>query len=201
MKPKFFPTPADFRAWFESHHDTEAELLVGFHKKGSGKPSMTWPESVDEALCFGWIDGVRRSLGETAYTIRFTPRRPTSIWSAINVARVGELTKLGRMREAGLRAFAARRPERTGIYAFERKERAKLSKAQEKRLRGHLEASAFFESQPPGYRATAIHWVISAKQAETQERRLSRLIADSAAGLRLAQLRRPTRASGKKRRT
>jgi uncharacterized protein YdeI (YjbR/CyaY-like superfamily) len=192
MKPRYFPTPADFRAWFESHHETEAELLVGFHKKGSGKPSITWPESVDEALCFGWIDGVRRSLGETSYTIRFTPRRPTSIWSAINVARVGELKKLGRMREAGLRVFEKRRPERTGIYSFERKERAKLSKAQEKLLRGHPKASAFFDAQPPGYRATAIHWIVSARQAETQERRLSRLIADSAAGLRIGPLRRPT---------
>jgi len=140
MKPRFFPTPADFRAWLESNHGTEPELLVGFHKKGSGKPSITWPESVDEALCFGWIDGVRHSLGETAYTIRFTPRRPTSIWSAINVARVGELTKLGRMREAGLRAFAARTAERTGVYGFERREKARLSKAQEKRLRGHRKA-------------------------------------------------------------
>ena len=127
MKPKFFPTPSRFRAWLVANHETETELLVGFHKRGSGKPSITWPESVDEALCFGWIDGVRRSLGETSYTIRFTPRRPTSIWSAINVARVGELTKLGRMREAGRRAFAARRPDRTGIYAFERREPAKLS--------------------------------------------------------------------------
>lgn len=191
MKPRFFPTPAAFRAWLESHHETEAELLVGFHKKGSGNPSITWPESVDEALCFGWIDGVRRSLGETSYTIRFTPRRPTSIWSAINVARVGALTKLGRMREAGLRAFAARRPERTGVYAFERKERAKLSTAQRERLRANRKASAFFDAQPEGYRATAIHWVVSAKKTETRERRLSRLIADSAAGLRIAPLRRP----------
>jgi uncharacterized protein YdeI (YjbR/CyaY-like superfamily) len=199
MKPRFFPTPADFRAWLDAHHQTEVELLVGFYKKGSGRPSITWPESVDEALCFGWIDGVRRSLGETAYTIRFTPRRTTSVWSAVNVARVGELTKLGRMRDAGLRAFAARRPDRTGIYAFERREKAKLSKAQEKRLRRNRKASAFFDSQPPGYRATAIHWIISAKQSATQERRLSQLIADGAAGLRIAPLRRPA-TSGKRRR-
>jgi uncharacterized protein YdeI (YjbR/CyaY-like superfamily) len=200
MKPRFFPTPPDFRAWLESNHAKATELLVGFHKKATGTPSITWPESVDEALCFGWIDGVRRSLGDAAYTIRFTPRRPTSIWSAINVARVAELTKLGRMREAGLRAFAARTPERTGIYAFERKERAKLSKAQERRLRAHRRAAAFFDSQPPGYRATALHWVVSAKQAETQERRLSRLIADSTAGRRIAQLRRPEPAATRTRR-
>jgi uncharacterized protein YdeI (YjbR/CyaY-like superfamily) len=191
MNPKFFPTPVGFRAWLETNHAKVTELVVGFHKKGSGKPSITWPESVDEALCFGWIDGVRRSLGETAYTIRFTPRRPTSIWSAINVARVAELTRLGRMREAGLRAFAARTPERTGIYGFERKEKAKLSKPQAKRLRANRKAAAFFDSQPPGYRATALHWVVSAKQNETQERRLSQLIADSAAGRRIGPLRRP----------
>jgi len=191
MKPTFFPTPADFRAWLDSNHGAAAELLVGFHKKGSGKPSITLPESVDEALCFGWIDGVRRSLGETAYTIRFTPRRPTSVWSAVNVARVAELTRLGRMREAGLRAFSLRTPERTGIYAFERREKARLSKAQQRRLRANRAAAAFFDSQPPGYRATATHWIVSAKQPATQERRLSQLIADSAAGLRIGPLRRP----------
>jgi uncharacterized protein YdeI (YjbR/CyaY-like superfamily) len=200
MKPKFFPTPSRFRAWLVANHETETELLVGFHKRGSGKPSITWPESVDEALCFGWIDGVRRSLGETSYTIRFTPRGPASVWSAVNAARVGELTKLGRMHDAGRRAFAARRPERTAIYAFERREPAKLSKAQEKRLRANRRASAFFDSQPPGYRKTATHWVISAKQAETRERRLSQLIADSAASLRIAHLRRPEASPGKTRR-
>ena len=190
MKPRFFPTPEDFRAWLEAHHQSERELLVGFHKKGSGKPSITWAESVDEALCFGWIDGIRRSLGAIAYTIRFTPRRPTSIWSAINVARVAELTKRRRMHEAGLRAFAARRPERTGIYSFERKDLAKLSKEQEKTLRANRKAAAFFDSQPPGYRRTAIHWVVSAKRPETRARRLSQLIADSATGKRIAPLRR-----------
>ena len=191
MKPKFFPTPADFRAWLEANHETDKELVVGFHKKGSGKPSITWPESVDEALCFGWIDGVRRSLGPTAYTIGFTPRRPTSIWSAVNVARVAELTKQGRMRPAGRRAFAARTPERTGIYAFERKKAAKLPKEQEKLLRANRKAAAFFDAQPPGYRRLVIHWVISAKRTETRGRRLSLLIADSAGGRRIGPLRRP----------
>jgi len=191
VKPRFFATPANFRAWLQANHETETELVVGFHKKGSGKPSITWPESVDEALCFGWIDGVRRSLGERDYSIRFTPRRTRSIWSAVNVARVAELTKLGRMRPAGIRAFAARTPERTGVYAFERKEAAKLTKAQEKTLRANRKAAAFFDAQPPGYRKTAIHWVISAKQEATRDRRLQLLIADSAAGLRIGPLRRP----------
>jgi uncharacterized protein YdeI (YjbR/CyaY-like superfamily) len=188
MMPKFFPTPADFRAWLEAHHETKKELLVGFHKKGSGKPSITWPESVDEALCFGWIDGVRRTLGQTAYTIRFTPRRPTSTWSAVNVARVAELTKRRRMHPAGLRAFAARRPDRTGIYSFERKEMARLPKNQAKALSANRKAAAFFDAQPPWYRRTAIHWVLSAKRQETRDRRLSRLIADSAAGRRIEPL-------------
>jgi uncharacterized protein YdeI (YjbR/CyaY-like superfamily) len=193
MKPRFFPTPADFRAWLEANHETETELLVGFHKKGSGKPSITWPESVDEALCFGWIDGVRRNAGETAYTIRFTPRRPTSIWSAINVAKVKGLAKRGRMRPAGERAFAARTPERTAVYSFERDRAARLSKEQERRLRANRKAAAFFDSQPPGYRKTATHWVVSAKQPLTRDRRLAQLIEDSAAGLRIRHLRRPER--------
>src|SRR6476620_2596556 len=130
VKPTFFATPARFRAWLEKHHSTHTELLVGFYKKDSGKPSISWPESVDEALCFGWIDGVRRSLGEEAYTIRFTPRRATSIWSSVNVGRVAELTKQGKMTAAGERAFAARKPEKTGVYSFERAEVA-LSAEQE----------------------------------------------------------------------
>jgi uncharacterized protein YdeI (YjbR/CyaY-like superfamily) len=190
-KPTFFATPARFRAWLETHHATEKELLVGFHKKGSGKPSITWPESVDEALCFGWIDGVRHSLGADAYTIRFTPRRPTSIWSAINVGRVAELTRLGKMREAGLRAFALRTAAKTGVYSFERHEAAKLTSRQEKILRANTKAAAFFYAQPPGYRRVAIHWVVSAKQEQTRERRLALLIADSAAKRRIGPLVRP----------
>src|ERR687895_340334 len=121
MKATFFATPADFRAWLERHHETVGELLVGFYKKGSGRPSITWPESVDEALCFGWIDGVRRTIDDESYSIRFTPRRRRSIWSLVNVKRVAELTKLGRMQPAGLRAFEARDPRRTGVYSFEQK--------------------------------------------------------------------------------
>lgn len=197
IEPMFFATPAMFRAWLEAHHDTEAELLVGFYKKGSGRPSITWPESVDEALCFGWIDGVRRSFAEDAYTVRFTPRRPTSIWSAINVAKVAQLTKLGKMRPAGVRAFAARTAEKTGVYSFERNEAAKLTPAQDKALRANREAAAFFDAQAPWYRRAAIHWVISAKQEGTRERRLAQLIADSAAGRSIAPLRRPGTAKSK----
>jgi uncharacterized protein YdeI (YjbR/CyaY-like superfamily) len=182
MKPTFFAKPAELRAWLKKHHAKEKELLVGFYKRASGKPSITWPESVDQALCFGWIDGVRHSLGDEAYTIRFTPRRPTSIWSAVNVARVAALTKLGKMMPAGMRAFAARTEAKTGVYAFERNEAAKLSATQEKALRKNARAAAFFDAQPPWYRRTAAHWVISAKREETRERRLEQLITDSAAG-------------------
>ena len=188
MKPTFFATPAKFRRWLEAHHENDKELLVGFYKRGSAKESITWPESVDEALCFGWIDGVRRRIDDEAYSIRFTPRKRTSIWSAVNVARVAALTALGKMRPAGLAAFAARTPEKTGSYAFERAEAATLTPAQEKKLRANRKAAAFFDAQPPWYRRTATHWVISAKREETRERRLATLIADSAAGRTLAQL-------------
>lgn len=191
MKARFFASPAAFRSWLEEHHATETELLVGFHKKGSGKPSITWPESVDEALCFGWIDGVRRSLGDDAYTIRFTPRRRRSIWSALNVARVAELQRLGRMMPAGLRAFEARTPERTGVYSFERNTAAKLAPEQERRLRGNAAAARFFDAQPPWYRRAAIHWVISARRDETRQRRLEQLVEHSAAGRTIPPLTRP----------
>ncbi len=191
-KPKFFATPAKFRAWLEAHHATAKELLVGYYKVSTGKPSMTWPESVDEALCFGWIDGVRHSLGDEAYAIRFVPRRPTSIWSAINVAKVKALTAAGKMRPAGLRAFAKRTAAKTGVYSFERNAAAVLAPDQEARLRANAKATAFFTAQAPWYQRAAIHWVISAKQAATRERRLQTLIADSAAGRRIRSLTPPT---------
>ena len=187
-KPKFFATPAAFRVWLEAHHETEKELLVGFYKKESGKPSITWPESVDEALCFGWIDGVRRSHDDEAYTIRFTPRKPTSVWSAINVAKVEALKKSGKMRAAGLVAYAARTAEKTGVYSFERNEAAVLPPEQERRLRKNRKAAAFFDAQPPWYRRTSIHWVISAKREETRERRFAELLAESEAGRTLGLL-------------
>ena len=192
---KFFATPAAWRAWLETHHASHTELLVGFHKRGSGKKSITWPESVDEALCFGWIDGVRRRIDETSYSIRFTPRRTTSIWSAVNVARVAELTREGWMHQAGQRAFAARTAARTGVYSFERSRAAVLTGEQAARFAAAPAALAFFEAQPPWYRRTATHWLVSAKQEATRERRFATLLADSAAGRRIKQLTAPAPAA------
>ena len=190
MSPTFFRAPADFRQWLERNHDTAPELWVGFHKKGSGKPSITWPQSVDEALCFGWIDGVRKSIDADSYVIRFTPRRPRSIWSLVNVKRVEELTKLGRMTPAGLRAFEARDPARSGVYSFEqRKESMTLAPPYEAKLRANRKAWAFFQSQAPYYRRMASLYVMSAKKEETRLRRLATLIEDSAKGQRLGPLR------------
>jgi uncharacterized protein YdeI (YjbR/CyaY-like superfamily) len=200
MKPTFFATPADFRAWLERSHETAPELLVGFYKKGSGKPSITWPESVDEALCFGWIDGVRRSIDDESYSIRFTPRRARSVWSNVNVNRVAELTKLGRMQAAGLRAFEARDPKRSGIYAYEgekRKEQEKLSPAFVKKFKANAKAWAFFEAQAPYYKRAIARYVMSAKKEETQLKRLARLIDDSARGRRVGLMERPSKNSAK----
>ena len=187
-EPRFFATPDEFRSWLEEHHATETELVVGFHKKRSGRPTMTWTESVREALCFGWIDGVRRSVGDESYTIRFTPRKPRSIWSERNVAHVEELTREGRMTPAGLAAYEARTPERTGVYSFENRSSARLEPDQEQRCRAQRAAWDFFQAQPPSYRHTATYWVVSAKRPETRVRRLETLIADSAAGRRIALL-------------
>ena len=187
-EPRFFATPEEFRAWLEEHHMTDTELIVGFHKKNTGRPTMSWTESVREALCFGWIDGIRRSLGEESYTIRFTPRKPRSIWSARNVAHVEELIREGRMTRAGLAAYQARSAERTGVYSFEQRNAARLDNEQEERFRADGAAWSFFQAQPPSYRRTAIYWVVSAKRPETRARRLDTLIADSAAGRRIAQL-------------
>lgn len=183
--PRFFATPAVFRAWLDAHHDRAPELLVGFHKKGSGKPSMTWPESVDEALCYGWIDGVRRSLDEDSYTIRFTPRRPGSIWSNVNVAKVAALLQAGRMMPAGLAAWERRDPEKSGIYVFERNHPVAFDAEMERRFKRSRRAWTFFQAQPPGYRKQATHYVTSAKRPETRERRLTTLIECSARGERL----------------
>ena len=190
MKPTFFATPDELRAWLERNHDTAQELFVGFYKKGSGKPSLTWSDSVDEALCFGWIDGVRRPIDDVSYAIRFTPRRSRSTWSAVNVRKVGELTRQGRMTPAGIAAFEARSEARTGIYSHEQAETPVLEPDQERRFRADKKAWAFFQAQPPSYRKTAVWLVVSAKKPETREKRLAALIADSAAGRRLAQLER-----------
>jgi len=191
VKPTFFKTPADFRSWLERHHARADALLVGFYKKESGKPSITWPESVDEALCFGWIDGIRRRIDDIRYSIRFTPRRRGSIWSNVNTKRVAELIKDKRMRPAGVKAFEARDPKKTGIYSFER-ETATLPAEFEKAFRANTKAWKFWEAQPPGYRRLAAYFVTSAKQDETRRRRLDVLIRDSAQGLRLG-IARPTR--------
>ena len=193
MSPIFFATPAEFRAWFEEYHERAQELLVGFYKKGSGRPSITWPEAVDEALCFGWIDGVRRSLDDASYVIRFTPRTPRSTWSAVNIKRVEELTAQGRMRPAGLAAFAKRAEDRSSIYAYEQRENARFAAADEEYFRANRAAWNFFQAQPAWYRRTATWWVISAKRDETKQKRLETLIADSAQGRTIAQLTRPTR--------
>lgn len=186
----FFATPSEFRAWLDENHTTETELFVGFYKRGSGKPSLTWPESVDAALCYGWIDGVRNAIDEVRYRIRFTPRKPTSTWSAVNVKRAAELKKLGLMRPAGIKAFEARKGDKTGIYAYEQRKNAKLPPAYEKKFRANKKAWAFFQSQPPWYQRTASYRVISAKQEATREKRLAQLIRDSEAGEPIKELRR-----------
>jgi uncharacterized protein YdeI (YjbR/CyaY-like superfamily) len=195
LEPTFFRGPAEFRAWLEAHHADATELLVGFHKKATGKPSMTWPESVDEALCFGWIDGIRRSLGDESYTIRFTPRKSRSTWSAVNIARARELNEEGRMRPAGLWAFEARTDDRSAIYAYEQRHAAKLDPEQEREFRSNAAAWKFFQSRPAGYRRNAIWWVVSAKREETRLRRLRTLIEDSAAERTLRRLTPPARRS------
>ncbi|HUP90075.1 MAG TPA: YdeI/OmpD-associated family protein [Longimicrobiales bacterium] len=184
MKPTFFAKPADFGKWLAKNHATETELSVGYYKKGSGKPSMTWPESVAEALCYGWIDGVRHSYGDDAYTIRFTPRKPTSIWSAVNTKLANQLIKDGLMKPAGLAAFKLRDEKKTSIYAFEQKH-AVLPKELDKEFRANREAWKFFQAQPPGYKKLCMWFIISAKRDETRRKRLAELIADSAAGRRL----------------
>jgi uncharacterized protein YdeI (YjbR/CyaY-like superfamily) len=188
MKPVFFAKPENFRKWLESNHESRQELLIGFYKKGSKKPSITWPESVREALCFGWIDGVRRAIDAESYSIRFTPRRNNSTWSAINIKLVEELTTAGLMRPAGLRAFANRKDEKSGIYAYEQRKTAKLDAALEKRFRASPAAWTFFQAQAPWYRRTTTYWVTSAKKEETRGKRLEILISSSAAGRRIDQL-------------
>jgi uncharacterized protein YdeI (YjbR/CyaY-like superfamily) len=193
VKPTFFAEPADFRAWLEENHERESELLVGFYKKATARPSITWPEAVDEALCFGWIDGIRRSLGDETYVIRFTPRKPRSTWSAVNIERAKELVAEGRMRPAGLAAFEARSDDRSAIYAYEQRHQAKLAPNEEREFRADKRAWEFFAAQPPSYRKTALWWVVSAKRDETRARRLRTLIEDSANGRRLRRLTPPAR--------
>src|SRR4051794_18191023 len=175
-KPTFFATPAAFRAWLEKHHAKAGELWVGFHKRDSGKPSITWPQSVDEDLCFGWIDGIRKSLGPESYMIRFTPRNPRSIWSAVNIKRAKELVAQGRVCPAGLKAFEARTDDRSAIYSYEQRKNAVLDPTDEKQFRANSKAWQFFEKQPPGYRKLMLFWITSAKKPETRQKRLATLM-------------------------
>lgn len=184
MNPKFFKTPADFRKWFASHHASVKELWVGFYKKSSGKQSISWPESVAEALCFGWIDGLRRSIDSQSYMIRFSPRKPTSIWSAVNIKHAQRLIKEGQMQPAGLKAFAARKENRSGIYSYEQRS-PELEEKYARKLKQNKAAWKFFQSQPPSYRKNVNWWIVSAKQEETRLKRLDKLIETSAQGRRL----------------
>jgi len=186
----FFSSPAEFRKWLNLNHLSLNELWVGYYKKGTGKPSLSWPESVDQALCYGWIDGIRKSIDTERYTIRFTPRNPKSIWSAVNVKRVDELTKAGLMQPAGAKVFEQRNVDKSNLYSFEQ-ENVKLDTAFEKKFKENKKAWAFFQSQPQSYRKPAIWWVMSAKQETTRLKRMETLINDSEAGVKIALLRRP----------
>ena len=181
-KPKFFKTANDWRAWLADNHTAATELWVGYFKKNSGKPSITYPESVDQAICFGWIDGVRRNLDEVSYAIRFTPRKARSIWSAVNIRKANAMTEAGLMHESGAKVFAARSEDRSEIYSFERKRKGELDPAYAKKLAANKKAKTFFDAQRPSYQRTIIHWVMSAKQEETRLRRLDLLIKSSEEG-------------------
>jgi uncharacterized protein YdeI (YjbR/CyaY-like superfamily) len=178
MKIKFFKSAAECRRWLERNHNRVTEQWFGFYKKDSGKRGITYQEALDEALCFGWIDGLKKSVDESSYTFRFTPRKPKSVWSLVNTRRAEELRKLGRMKPAGLIALDARDPEKSGIYSFENRPR-QLSDSCEKEFKAHKEAWEFFQGQPPGYQRTASFWVMSAKQEATRLQRLARLISNS----------------------
>jgi uncharacterized protein YdeI (YjbR/CyaY-like superfamily) len=193
VRAAYFPSSAAWREWLKEHHADATEVLVGFHKRGSGVPSLTWSEAVDEALCFGWIDGVRRRVDDARYTIRFTPRKPRSTWSAVNIAKVTELEAAGRMTPAGRAAFERRREDRTAMYSYEQRHLAAFDSTAERRFRANRRAWSYWQAQPPSYRRSATYWVMSAKRSDTRDRRLSKLIEDSAEGRRVPPLR-PTRA-------
>ena len=184
MNPVYFKDQNEFRKWLERNHDTKSEIIVGYHKVGTGKPSMTWSQSVDQALCFGWIDGIRRSIDEESYCIRFTPRKSTSVWSNVNIKKVEELKKNGLMTEPGLQVFNNRKESKSGIYSFE-KEAAKLDEASESVFRSNKVAWDFFAKQAPSYRKTKIYWVMSAKQEATRISRLNKLVLASEKHIRL----------------
>jgi len=184
LKPRFFKTPSAFRKWLAPNHAKSTELLVGFYKKGSGKPSITWPESVDEALCFGWIDGVRKRIDEDSYVIRFTPRKTGSFWSNINIRNAEKLIAEKRMRPAGLKAYQLRKENRSGIYAYEQRS-PELEEKYARKFKLDKAAWKFFQAQPPSYRKTMNWYIVSAKQEATRLKRLDKLIEASAQGQRL----------------
>jgi uncharacterized protein YdeI (YjbR/CyaY-like superfamily) len=188
-EPIYFSSPAEFRAWLEEHHETETEVWVGYWKKATGKPSLVWSQAVDEALCFGWIDGVLRGIDDERHIQRFTPRKPGSNWSAINVAKVERLRAERRMRPAGEAAFARRRDDRVAIYSYEQRHNAQLEADEHARFEANAAAWEYFTSRPPSYRKPALWWVVSAKKPATRERRLATLIEQSAAGEPINQLR------------
>jgi uncharacterized protein YdeI (YjbR/CyaY-like superfamily) len=185
---RFFATPEELRDWFDANHETADELWLGYFRKSTGRPSVDWSQAVDEALCVGWIDGIRRSLDESSFVQRFTPRRKGSTWSAVNVAKVAVLTEQGRMRPAGKAAYEARSEANTAIYSYERATAA-FTADEESRFRAEPAAWADWEARPPSYRRAVTHWVTSAKGAETRARRLDTLIADSAAGRKVGPMR------------
>ncbi len=192
MSSTFFPSHAELRAWFEANHESGPELLLGFHKVGSGRPSVTYQEALDQALCFGWIDGVRRNIDGDSYLIRFTPRKRKGNWSLVNIKRVGELIVQGLMQPGGLRAFEGRDAAQAAAYSYER-ETAEFDAASERAFRSKKRAWAFFQSQPPGYRRVATWYVVSPKREETRAKRLAILIDCSARGERLPMLTSPTK--------
>ena len=193
LKPHFFPSPSEWRAWLEQHHADTQELWVGLYKRESGRLSITWPEAVDGALCFGWIDGVRQSVDATSYKIRFTPRKPRSLWSAVNARRATELSALGLMHPAGLAAFQKREGKRSEIYSYEQRKAAKLPAAYEKEFRAQKTAWKFFQAQALWYRRTCSFWIISAKKEETRLKKLAALIEDSVHQRTIPALTRPPR--------
>ena len=178
----YFPSPEQFGAWLEKHHDSESEVFVGYWKRATGRPSLTWSQAVDEALCYGWIDGVVRRVDNERHVQRFTPRKPASNWSAVNIAKVERLRAEGRMRPAGEAAFARRRAERSGVYSYEQRRNPELEPDAEAQFRADEAAWTYWSARPPSYRRQATWWVISAKRPETRARRLATLIADCAAG-------------------
>lgn len=178
MTPKFFSTQEDFRRWLEENHEKETELIVGFYNIKSGKQTMTWSEAVDQALCFGWIDGVRRKVDDESYSNRFTPRRASSNWSAVNIKKVADLTEKGLMMPAGVAAFEKRKDEKSAVYAYEN-EQKQFSGEFEKRFRANEKAWGFFEKQANWYKKQMTNWVLTAKQEATRERRFEKLVAES----------------------